>query len=442
MIDQTAFPDFQFRGGELFCENLPIKTIVAAVGSPLYLYSAASLRTNLQRMQRAFASLSPLICFSAKSCNNIHLLKLLLDAGAGIDVVSGGELYKALQAGADPQKIVYAGVGKTAQEIDEALSAGIGWFNVESEEELAVLARIAETRQVTIRAALRVNPDLEDERTHAKTFTAKKETKFGVAIERAPAVFAQIKNHRFLELSGLHIHLGSPIYSTELYASAVAKILRLADQLRANGISIKMLDLGGGFMSSYGTQVLPDIEAHAAVLVPLLQSFVDQGGSIVLEPGRSIAANSGVLVGTALYRKTAGDKNYLILDTGMSHLLRPAMYDAFHFIWPVCPGLDATPKFFTEAPGIDRLQRTDIVGPICEPGDFFAQDRLIPAVQQGELVCIFAAGAYGMTMASHYNAIPNPPEVLVDGDTYRVIRRRETYEDLCAAERLESPSMR
>ena len=437
MIEQSDFTGFQFREGELFCEDVPVRDIVEQFGSPLYIYSAATLRENLRRLQNAFGKVSPLICFSIKSCNNLHLIKLLVDAGAGIDVVSGGELYKAMQAGADPKKIVYAGVGKTRIEIEQALDAGIGWFNVESEEELQVLAAIAVQRNTTIRAALRVNPDLEDSRTHAKTFTAKKETKFGVAIADAPAVFARHRATPGLMLCGLHIHLGSPIHSADLYAAAVKKMLDLAAQLKESGIAIEMLDLGGGFMSCYGTQKLPEVEQHASVINPLLQSFADQGGQIVIEPGRSIAATSGVLIGQVLYRKSGGGKNFVILDTGMSHLLRPAMYDAFHFIWPVHPGVAAVPKWFTDEPGISHLQRVDIVGPVCEPGDCFAGDRLIPPVGQGDLMCIFSAGAYGMTMASHYNAIPNPPEVLVDGGSFRLVRRRENYEDLCAAERLD-----
>lgn len=435
MIDQSDFTGFQFRDGQLHCEDVPVHQIVEQFGSPLYIYSAATLRENLRRLQHAFSPLTPLVCFSIKSCNNLHLIKLLVDAGAGIDVVSGGELYKALQAGADPRKIVYAGVGKTAAEIEQALDAGIGWFNVESEEELQTLAAIAAQRGTTIRAALRVNPDLEDDRTHAKTFTAKKETKFGVAIDDAPAVFARYRTTPGLKLCGLHLHLGSPIHSADLYAAAVGKMLVLSARLKEMGIDIAMLDLGGGFMSCYGTQKLPEVEQHAAVINPLLQSFAAQGGSVVIEPGRSVAANSGVLIGRVLYRKSAGARKFVILDTGMSHLLRPAMYDAFHFIWPLRPGVDAVPKWFTDEPGIDNLQRCDIVGPVCEPGDSFAKDRLIPHVDQGDLICIFSAGAYGMAMASHYNAIPNPPEVLVEGGTFKLVRRRETYEDLCAAER-------
>ena len=441
--------------GRLHCEGVPVDKIADEAGTPVYLYSQATFTDHLEKLHDAFAAASPLICYSIKSCGNIHLLRLLAERGAGMDVVSGGELHRALKAGVDPEKIVYAGVGKTNAEIIQALEAGIGYFNIESEAEFENIAAIAKRLNKTSRAALRVNPDVADPKTHAKTTTGKKETKFGVDLERARRFFDTYANDDSLKLTALHLHIGSPIYSPEPYVLAMDKALQLVDELRAAGHSVDTLDMGGGFAADYESGKSPDYAEYAAAMLPKLEG---KGLKLIMEPGRTIAANAGILVCQVQYLKQGGSKNFVIVDTGMHHLLRPAMYDAFHFVWPtrvdpghvpvrraaepeLMGGADVIPDASAAKPASasalkDKLVLTkvDVVGPICETADTIAKDRPMPPVTRGDRLAIFTAGAYGMVMASNYNAMPRPAEVLVEGDAYRVIRRRETYDDLVAAE--------
>ncbi len=386
----------------------------------------------------AFAPLDATICYSVKTNGNLNVCRLLAEQGAGFDVVSGGELYRALAAGGDPGKIVFAGVGKTDAEIRQAIEAGIALFNVESEAELANLDRIAKDMHRPAAGALRVNPDV-DPQTHTYISTGKKESKFGVDIERARRVFREHKKAEGdldapgLHLRGIHIHIGSQITSTQPYVEAAEKTVALIDELRGEGHTVDWLDIGGGFGIYYeGEEALP-AQTFADALVPILK---DRGLKVALEPGRYIAGNAGVLATEVLYIKQGGAKTFVICDAAMNDLLRPSLYGSYHFIWPTRVNeAHAPPAVRTDAAKLDNLAAVDVVGPVCESGDFFAKDRPLPPLARGGRLAIFSAGAYGFVMASQYNARPRPAEVLVSGDTYRVIRRRETYDDLVAHER-------
>jgi diaminopimelate decarboxylase len=421
---------FQYRNGELHCEDVPIRKIAREVGTPAYIYSTATLLHHYQQVRAAFAELDPTICFSVKSCQNIHICRLLADQGCGFDVVSGGELYRAIRAGADPSKIVFAGVGKTAFEMKHAIDAGIGWFNVESEAEMETLQRVAAECGAVVRAALRVNPDV-DPKTHTYTTTGKKETKFGVDLERAKRCFEAYGRHPNMRLVGIHLHIGSPVKSVHPYVEAVTKALGLIDDLAAAGFAIEALNVGGGFAADYETDEAPAASAYAAAIAPLLKGKPLQ---ILMEPGRSIAANAGILASRVLYVKQSGDKQFVIVDASMTDLIRPALYGAYHFVWPVAPGEDFVPERREAELTLPGTKLVDIVGPVCESGDFLAKGRHLPPLQADDLLAVFAAGAYGFVMSSQYNSRPRAPEVLVSGDAYRVIRRREAYDDLIAPE--------
>lgn len=424
---------FNYRNGELYCENVPAARIAQEVGTAAYVYSKATLLHHFNQVKQAFAEIKPTICFSIKSCGNINLCRVLAEAGSGFDVTSGGELFRALQAGGKPSEIIYAGVGKTDAEIREAINAGIAAFNIESEAEIENIDRIAGEMGKRAVGAVRINPDV-DPKTHAKTTTGKKETKFGVDIERAERVFEQYRNLKNLRIGGIHIHIGSPVYEVQPYIDAVKKVTQLIDKLTEKGHKIEWLDLGGGFAVNYKSpdQALPVTE-HAKALVPLLKG---KPYRIALEPGRYIVGNAGILLTRVLYRKTGGAKQFIIVDAGMNDLIRPTLYESYHHIWPVQP--DAKNVFETR--DADRApvdgEVVDVVGPICESGDYLAKDRALPKTKRGDLLAVFTAGAYGFAMSSNYNNRPRVPEVLVDGDSFKIIRRRETYEDLVAAERV------
>lgn len=420
---------FNYRAGQLFCEDLPAAQIAERFGTPVYVYSHQTIVEHYERLQAAFADVDPLICYSIKSCANVHILRLLAGMGSGFDVVSGGELFRALKAGADPRKIVYAGVGKTDRELREALQAGVGWLNIESESELAELNALAGSMGVTPRAALRINPDV-DPKTHAYTSTGKKESKFGVDLERAERVFREFGTSKAVRLTGIHLHIGSPVNDVAAYESSVRKAMDLIGRLRAGGYTIDTLDIGGGFGAFYKGGEAPPASEYAAAIVPLIRG---QDLRIILEPGRSIIANAGVILARVVHIKEAGDRRFIILDASMNELLRPALYSAYHFIWPVQAG-ELTPTDRGEHQPFDGLAAWDVVGPICENSDFLAKDRRLPRMRRDDLVAVFTAGAYGMTMASQYNSRPRAAEVLVHGSGVKLIRRRETYDDLIVAE--------
>ena len=425
---------FNYKNGELHCEDVPAERIAREVGTPAYVYSKATLLHHYHQVARAFAPVNATVCYSIKSCGNINICKLLAQQGCSFDVTSGGELFRALQAGGDPKKIIYAGVGKTDDEIREGIDAGIAAFNIESEAEIENVDRVARAMNKTAIGALRINPDV-DPKTHRYTTTGKKETKFGVDIERAERVFEAFRSLKHLRLAGLHMHIGSPVYGIEPYVDAVTKINALIDRLTARGHKIEWFDLGGGFGVNYERpdQALPVTE-HAKALLPLIQG---KPYKVALEPGRYIAGNAGILLTRVLYRKTGGEKRFVIVDAGMNDLIRPVLYESFHFIWPAKPqaaGNVPTVRDRSMQPSEGEI--VDVVGPICESGDFLAKDRALPTTKRGDLLAIFTAGAYGFAMSSNYNNRPRVPEVLVDGDSFKVIRKRETYEDLVALERV------
>ncbi len=426
---------FIYKNNELFAEDVDVEKVAAEVGTPVYIYSKATFEEHLHKIQEAYSELDTTICYSIKACGNINILKFMAGRGSGFDIVSGGELYRVLQAGGNPSKIVYAGVGKTDAEIFEALNADIGYFNIESEAELDNLIRLTKRHRRAAnkqpKAALRVNPDV-DPRTHTYTTTGKKETKFGVDIERARRVFADYGRESSVKLCAIHVHLGSAGHTVEPYVEAIEKILVLIEQLRGDGFTIEAVDIGGGYGADYITGTAPTAADYAAAIVPLLRG---KNLKLILEPGASIAANAAILATQVLYLKTGGRKKFVIVDAAMNDLIRPPLYDAFHFIWPVKVGEKFVPRQRDKDLQLAGTEVVDIVGPICESADFFAIDRALPPLKRGDLLSIFTAGAYGFSMSSNYNARGRAAEVLVDGEKFSVIRKRETYEDLTALEK-------
>ncbi|MHC4697221.1 MAG: diaminopimelate decarboxylase [Planctomycetota bacterium] len=433
---------FHYHDGVLHGESVDLRSLTAEFGTPLYVYSKRTLLDHYDRMRTAFSPLGATICFSVKSCPNLSILRLLRERGASFDVVSGGELARAIEIEVDPSSIVFAGVGKTDTEIRAALDTRIGWFNVESEEELGNLAEMAAGSGKTARVAVRVNPDV-DPQTHRYTTTGKREMKFGVDIERGCKLFEAFDGREGIDLAGIHLHIGSPVHTIEPYVEAITKTLTLIDKLRRCGHNVRAINIGGGFGAHYQGSEAPPAAAYAERIVPLLAK---RDLEVLLEPGRSIAANAGVLLTRTLYTKASGDRQFVIVDAGITELIRPALYGAYHFVWPVHPYDGAVPESRgvagnEDSRGAEDEARAgsvlvDVVGPICESGDFIAKDRWLPPVSRGNLLCVFSAGAYGSSMSSQYNSRPRAAEVLVDGATVRLIRRRETYDDLVSAERL------
>ena len=425
---------FLYKDGRLYCEEVALEAIAERVGTPCYVYSRRTLLDHYQRLAEAFAPLDPLICYSIKSCANLEICRTLAEAGAGMDLVSGGELHRAQLAGVDPSRCVYAGVGKTDGEIRQALEASVGWFNVESEPEFRTISALAKKTSRRCRGALRVNPDV-DPGTHRYTTTGKRETKFGVDIERAGVFFETYGHDRNCALRGIHLHIGSGVNSAEPYVASLRRVFGLIDELAAGGYRIEMLDIGGGFGADYETNQAPPASEYAARLVPLLLDRVKKGLQIVIEPGRTITANAGVLLLRVLFVKSSGRRRFVICDGGMNTLLRPSHYGAFHFIWPCRVRPEHVPSHRRKRMDLEGLVEVDVVGPICESGDFLAEDRHLPPLDRGDLLVVFSTGAYGMVMASRYNSMPLPAEVLVEGRSARVVRRRERYDDLTAHER-------
>jgi diaminopimelate decarboxylase len=422
---------FEYQNNQLYCEDLPVEHIIKQAGTPTYIYSLDTFTQHFVRFREAFQELDPLICYSVKACGNINILKCLAQKGSGFDVVSGGELYRVMEAGGDAGKVVYAGVGKSDEELTQAIEAEIAYFNIESEAELENLIRLTGEMNKTVHAALRVNPDV-DPKTHRHTTTGKKGTKFGVDHDRAAQVFDTYGTNGSVKLSCIHIHIGSPVNTVEPFVLAIKRTLELIDSLRSKGHEIDAIIIGGGYGADYTTGQAPAAIDYAKVIVPLIKGT---GLKFILEPGRSIAGNAGILVTRVLYTKQAGDKKMVIVDAAMNDLLRPAFYDAFHFAWPVHVDEKYAITDRQSETNIDGLEKVDIVGPICESGDFLAKDRLLPTLKRGDLLAVYTSGAYGFVMSSQYNARPRAAEILVENDQYRVIRRRETYEDLIALEK-------
>ena len=421
---------FQYRDRTLFCEDVPVPEIAAQYGTPVYVYSQATLLHHLKQIQTAFAEANPILCYSIKANGNLSIARLMGEHGAGFDVTSGGEYFKALKAGPKGAKVCFAGVGKTDAEIRFALDNDVFLFDVESEEELHAIGAVAQSVGKKAAVALRVNPDLPP-KTHVKTDTSVKGVKFGLDIETVLEVAAKVVGHPGLNVVGLHMHLGSPILKAEPYKLGCEKAVILIAALRKQGHPITVLNMGGGFGIHYRKQEALPVSAFAEVILPAVR---ETGCQLVLEPGRFIVGNAGILVSKVLFNKETGGKRYVIQDAAMNDLIRPTLYDSFHRIWPVTPGVEVPEKPDDFEAAIPGTIPQDVVGPVCESGDFLAKGRNLPAVKRGDLLAVFSAGAYGMSMASNYNARCRAAEVLVTGGTHRLIRRRETVADLVACE--------
>lgn len=404
---------FELKKNELFAENISVSELAHEYGTPLYVYSAATLRRHYEAFDSAFSGLDHMTCFSVKANSNISVLKLLAEKGAGMDIVSGGELYRALKAGVPAKSIVYSGVGKKAYEIAEALKADILMFNVESVAELHRINEVAGQMSKTARISFRINPDV-DPKTHPYISTGMKKNKFGLEIENAFEAYKTAKELPNVEPIGMDCHIGSQLTEIAPFLEALEKLLKFNQRLKDVGIEISILDLGGGLGITYDEEEPPHPKEFGEALTAALK---DEGLKVILEPGRVIAGNSGILVTEVVYTKKSPTKDFLIVDAGMNDLIRPSLYGSFH-------RLDEVTKN-------DRAEvEYDVVGPICESGDFIARDRKLPEMKQGELLAVYSAGAYGFTMASNYNSRPRAAEVIVDGDDVIVARRRESYEDL------------
>ena len=415
----TAVERFTHRNDEMYCEDVPVRDVVAAVGTPVYVYSLARLRDAFRAFDQAFAGTRHLVCFSVKANSNLAVLRAFVNEGSGFDIVSGGELFRALKAGADPRKVVFSGVGKTRDEMEYALRSGILMFNVESEQELEALNEVAGSMGVVAPVSFRINPDV-DPRTHPYISTGMKKSKFGIAIDPAAAAYRRAIALPHIDVVGVDCHIGSQLTSTAPFSDAAARVRAFVEALRRDGADIRYVDLGGGLGIRYDDEQPPDPRDYAKALT---EGIGDQDVTLVLEPGRSMVGNAGILVTRVLYLKGGEAKNFVVVDGAMNDLIRPSLYGAFQGLRPVVR---------REA----ELMTADVVGPICESGDFFAQDREIQTPMPGDLLAVMSAGAYGFTMASNYNTRPRAAEVLVDGKDFAVVRERETLESLVAGEKI------
>ena len=408
--------DFLYKDDTLYCEEVAVPAVAEAVGTPFYLYSSATLTRHFAAFDRAFGEIPHLTCFAAKSCANIAILRLFATLGGGTDIVSGGELFRARTAGVDPQKIVYSGVGKTADEIRAALEANILMLNVESEQELAQIQAVAAGLGIKAPVSFRVNPDV-DPKTHAYISTGLAKNKFGIPITEALRVYLAASKLPNITIRGVSCHIGSQLTQVSPFVESLAKVKRFISQLTEEGITITHLDLGGGLGIRYDAEEPPDPAEYARAIK---QELGGLACTLILEPGRVLVGNAGALVTRVLYTKE-GLKKFIIVDAGMNDLARPSLYDAFHHIQAV------------ERSGREQ-EVADVVGPICETGDFLARDRPMPNAVAGDLLAVMSAGAYGFSMSSNYNSRPRVAEVLVHGADFHVIRARETYETLIQGE--------
>ncbi len=410
---------FEYRHHVLHCEEVPVPLIAQGVGTPFYLYSSATLTRHFLAMDQAFADLPHLTCFAVKSCSNLAVLNLFAGLGGGADIVSGGELFRALAAGVEPRKIVYSGVGKTPEEMRYALLSGILMFNVESSQELAALQAVAAGLGVKAPVALRINPDV-DPQTHAYISTGLAKNKFGLPIEQAAAVYEEAKGLSHIEVVGVSCHIGSQLTSVAPFVESIHKVIAFIRRLTGLGITVKYLDMGGGLGIRYDQENPPEPAEYAAALKQALAEA--PGCTLIIEPGRVIVGNAAILVTKVLYTKS-GAKHFIVVDAGMNDLARPSLYGAHHAVLPV----------------MERGQgqmTADLVGPICETGDFLARERPLPESESGDLLAVLSAGAYGFSMSSNYNSRPRVAEVMVRGDKFQVIRKRETLASLIQGERI------
>jgi diaminopimelate decarboxylase len=413
---------FEYRNGEMFAEEVPLKRIAKDVGTPAYVYSLATLKRHFEVFDQAFAKVPHIVCFSVKANSNLALLRAFAKQGSGFDIVSGGELFRALKAGGDPKKIVFSGVGKKKEEIEYALNAGILMFNVESDEELTALDEIAAGMGKKAPISLRVNPDV-DPQTHPYISTGMKKAKFGVDIKKSLETYKKAVGLRHIDVVGVDCHIGSQLTSLTPFVDALAKVREyldrvLAGAMKKEGAQIRYLDLGGGLGINYNDETPPLPEDYAKAIIEGLQGL---DVTLILEPGRVIVGNAGILLTEVQYIKETDTKKFIIVDAGMNDLIRPALYGSYQAIRPVIES-KAEPIV------------ADVVGPIRESGDFFGKDREVARPRRNDLLAVMSAGAYGFTMASNYNSHPKPPEVLVDGDRFYVVRKRETMDDLINGE--------
>ncbi|MDF2953742.1 MAG: Diaminopimelate decarboxylase [Thermodesulfobacterium sp.] len=408
---------FEYRNGELYCEEVSVKKILKEVGTPVYIYSAKTIKRHFKVFRESFSKIDHLICYSVKANSNIAIISLLKQLGSGADIVSAGELKRVLKAGIDPKKIVFSGVGKTPEEIELALNADILMFNVESLEELETLGEVAKKLGKRAPFALRINPDV-DPQTHPYISTGLKKSKFGIPEEFVIEAYKKAKENPYLQPVGIDAHIGSQITSISPFVDALSRLKKIWEELISLGFELKYLDIGGGLGIVYENEEPPLPQEYADAII---KEGKDLKATIILEPGRVIVGNAGILVTKVLYTKENILKKFVIVDAGMNDLIRPAFYQAYHKIIPV------------EEKNLE-YEVVDVVGPICESSDFFAKERKLPKVKRGDFLAIMSAGAYGFVMSSNYNSRPRPPEVLVDGEDYYVIRKRETVEDLLAFE--------
>ena len=416
---ETVEDRFTHRKDTLYCENVPVRDIVEAVGTPVYVYSLARLRDAFRDFDRAFAASRHVVCFSVKANSNLAVLRAFVNEGSGFDIVSGGELFRVLKAGADPRKVVFSGVGKTREEMAYALRSGILMFNVESEPEMEALNEVAGSMGVTAPVSFRINPDV-DPQTHPYISTGMKKSKFGIAIDPAAEAYRRAIALPHVEVVGVDCHIGSQLTSTAPFADAAGRVRAFIEVLQGEGADIRYVDLGGGLGIRYDDEQPPDPADYANALMEAVRGL---DVTLVLEPGRSMVGNAGILVTRVLYLKRTEAKNFVVVDGAMNDLIRPSLYGAFQ-------GLRAVDRREAEP------MTADVVGPICESGDFLAQDRRIETPVPGDLMAVMSAGAYGFTMASNYNTRPRSAEVLVDGKEFAVVRERETLEDLVAREKI------
>lgn len=408
---------FQHKNGSLYVEDVSVRDLAKQHGTPLYVYSTATLKRHFEAFDSAFQSMPHLTCYSVKANSNLAILRLLASMGAGMDIVSGGELYRALLAGVAPDKIVYSGVGKKPEEIRQALTAGILMFNVESMQELIRINDVARDMGKVAKVSFRINPDV-DPQTHPYISTGMKKNKFGLNIELSLEAYSLARDLPAIEPVGMDCHIGSQLTSIAPFLEALDKLLAFYEKLKGMNLDIQYLDLGGGLGIPYSEEEPPHPTEFGAAVTSALKGLPLK---LILEPGRVIVGNAGILVAEVLYTKQTPSKNFVIVDAAMNDLVRPSLYGSFHRIEEVQQSGRA-------------VGDVDVVGPICESGDFLAKDRQLAEVRQGELLAVYSAGAYGFTMSSNYNTRPRAAEILVDGDKATVIRRRETYENLVANE--------
>lgn len=406
---------FEYQHDRLYCEEIPLTKIADEVRTPAYVYSAKTIRRHFQAFENAIADHDHLICYSVKANSNLSILRLLRDCGSGFDIVSGGELFRVIQAGGDPQKVVFSGVGKTEEEIREALKANILSFNVESEQELDEIQRLGQETGKKAAVSLRVNPNI-DPKTHPYIATGLKENKFGIPIEKASQIYHRSYSH--IDFVGIDCHIGSQMLSLKPIIETLRELKKIILNLKSAGVTLRHLNLGGGLGIRYSREAPPSPQEYIS---EVLKETKGLGVKLLFEPGRTIVGNAGILLTKVLYTKETADKRFVIVDAAMNDLIRPVLYNAYQEIWPV------------QQQNRETIN-VDVVGPVCESGDFLAKDRPLPPLKSGDLLAIMSSGAYGFSMSSNYNSRRRGAEVLVDGPSYKIGRQRETYEQLISGE--------